>query len=216
MNYQSFDHRWQQCTLPLIAILRGVTPSEAEGVARTLLECGFTWLEVPLNSPDPLESIAIMRQTVGDSGYVGAGTVLTEHQVHQVAEIGGQMIISPNASLSVIRATCELGLLSLPGVATPGEAFAALRAGASALKLFPAELITPAVTKALRAVLPREAVCLPVGGIGADAAQMHTYLQAGAGGFGLGGGLYQPGISLTALRERALAYKAAWYQAHIL
>jgi 2-dehydro-3-deoxyphosphogalactonate aldolase len=215
MNYLKFSDRWQHCALPLIAILRGLTPAEAEGVASTLLECGFTWLEVPLNSPAPLESIAIMAKTVGDRGYVGAGTVLTEHQVHQVAEAGGQLIISPNACLSVIRATCELGLLSLPGVATPGEAFTALRAGASAIKLFPAELITPAVTQALRAVLPKEAVCLPVGGIGADARQMQTYLQAGARGFGLGGGLYQPGISLTALRERALAYKAAWHQAHI-
>lgn len=214
MNALNFSTRWQQCRLPLIAILRGVTPAEAEGVARTLLECGFTWLEVPLNSPQPLESIAIMAKTVGDNGFVGAGTVLSERQVHQVAEAGGQLIISPNPDLSVIRATCALGLVSLPGVATPGEAFAALNAGASALKLFPAEMITPAITKAMLVVLPEKTLCLPVGGISADAAQMHRYLQSGARGFGLGGGLYQPGISLTALRERALAYQAAWHQAH--
>ncbi|CAM3576410.1 2-dehydro-3-deoxy-6-phosphogalactonate aldolase [Rahnella bruchi] len=215
MNYLEFSDRWQQGALPLIAILRGVTPAEAQGVARTLLECGFSWLEVPLNSPEPLESIAIMAKVVGDNGFVGAGTVLSEHQVHQVADAGGQLIISPNADLCVIRATCELGLFSLPGIATPGEAFSALRTGASAIKLFPAELVTPEVTKALRAVLPPQAVCLPVGGISADSAQMRRYLQAGANGFGLGGGLYQPGISLTALRERAQAYKAAWDQAQI-
>jgi len=210
MNYLNFSRRWQECTLPLIAILRGITPEEAQGVAQTLLECGFTYLEVPLNSPRPLESITIMANSVGDKGYVGAGTVLTEHQVHQVAEAGGQLIISPNMEPSVIRATLELGLLSLPGIATPGEAFTALRSGASALKFFPAELMTPAVTRAMRAVLPAEVVCLPVGGVNADAGQMRAYLQAGANGFGLGGGLYQPGITLSALRERALAYQATW------
>lgn len=215
MNYQKFAERWQQCTLPLIAILRGITPEEAASVAQTLLDCGFTYLEVPLNSPRPLESIAAMAHIVGDKGFVGAGTVLTEQQVHQVAVAGGQLIISPNAEPSVIRASGELGLLSLPGISTPSEAFSALRAGASALKLFPAELVTPAVTKAMRAVLPADAVCLPVGGIGADAVQMRSYLQSGANGFGLGGGLYQPGITLTALRERALAYQAAWQQALI-
>ncbi|MCG2877875.1 2-dehydro-3-deoxy-6-phosphogalactonate aldolase, partial [Obesumbacterium proteus] len=114
---------------------------------------------------------------------------------------------------SVIRASCDLGLISLPGIATPSEAFTALRAGASALKLFPAELITPTIVKAMRAVLPAEAVCLPVGGIHPDAEQMRRYRQSGARGFGLGGGLYQPDISLTTLRERALAYHDAWHQA---
>ena len=213
MNYLSFASRWQQCSLPLIAILRGVTPKEAQGVAETLLECGFTYLEVPLNSPHPFESIAIMAKVVGSRGFVGAGTVLTEHQVYQVADAGGQLIISPNMEPSVIRASCELGLTSLPGIATPSEAFTALRAGASALKLFPAELITPTIVKAMRAVLPAEAVCLPVGGINPDAEQMRRYRQSGARGFGLGGGLYQPGISLTTLRERALAYNSAWHQA---
>lgn len=210
MNYQKFSHQWQQCSLPLVAILRGVTPNEAAGVAQTLVECGFTYLEVPMNSPSPLESIRIMADVLGSRAYVGAGTVLTPQQVTDVARAGGQLIISPNADVDVIKASCALNLISLPGVTTPTEAFCALQAGAHGLKLFPAEIVTPFVTKAMRAVLPREVICLPVGGIAADAAQMCTYVQAGAQGFGLGGGLYQPGMSLTALREKADAYRHAW------
>ncbi len=212
MNYQKFSQAWQQCSLPLVAILRGVTPAEAEGVALTLLECGFTYLEVPMNSPSPLESIGIMADVLGSRAYVGAGTVLTVQQVIEVAQAGGQLIISPNADIAVIEASCTLNLISLPGVATPTEAFRALQAGAHGLKLFPAEIVTPVVTKAMRAVLPREVICLPVGGIAADAAQMGTYVQAGAQGFGLGGGLYQPGMSLNALRAKADAYRHAWQQ----
>lgn len=212
MNYQKFSKEWQQCSLPLVAILRGVTPAEAEGVALTLVECGFTYLEVPMNSPSPLESIRIMADVLSGRAYVGAGTVLTPQQVVGVAQAGGQLIISPNADVAVIEASCALNLISLPGVTTPSEAFRALQAGAHGLKLFPAEIVTPAVTKALRAVLPREVICLPVGGIAADAAQMRTYVQAGAQGFGLGGGLYQPGMSLISLREKADAYRHAWQQ----
>ncbi|GAK28811.1 2-dehydro-3-deoxy-6-phosphogalactonate aldolase [Serratia liquefaciens] len=210
MSPEIFFQQWQQQPLPLVAILRGITPAEAEPVAETLLDCGFRYLEVPLNSPSPYDSIRSIRHTVGDRGFVGAGTVLNVQQVEEVAKAGGQLIISPNADAAVIGHSRYLNLIGLPGVATPSEAFAALAAGASGLKFFPAENITPAVIKALRAVLPQRLVCLPVGGIQPDPMQMRAYLQAGSNGFGLGGGLYQPGISLAALRQRALAYQAAW------
>ncbi|WP_310608205.1 2-dehydro-3-deoxy-6-phosphogalactonate aldolase [Buttiauxella brennerae] len=210
MSPESFIAQWQKEPLPLVAILRGITPAEATQAAEILLECGFRYLEVPLNSPSPLESISLMRDVVGKRGYVGAGTVLTVEQVTAVAECGGQLIISPNCCPEVIRHTRQLGLVSLPGVMTPSEAFSAIEAGASALKLFPAEHISPAITKAFRAVIPPVMACLPVGGIQADAAQMRSYIQAGANGFGLGGGLYQAGMSMAVLRERAQAYQQAW------
>lgn len=210
MSPEIFIQQWQQQPLPLVAILRGITPDEAQPVAEILLDCGFRYLEVPLNSPTPYDSIRLIRTTVGDRGYVGAGTVLNVQQVEEVAKAGGQLIISPNADAAVIGHSRYLNLISLPGVATPSEAFSALAAGASGLKFFPAENIPPAVIKALRAVLPQKLVCLPVGGIQPDPLQMRAYIQAGSNGFGLGGGLYHPGISLTALRQRALAYQAAW------
>lgn len=212
MSPEQFIARWQQEPLPLIAILRGITPEQAVEAAEILLECGFHYLEVPLNSPSALKSIHLMRDTVGNRGYVGAGTVLNVEQVDSVAECGGQLIISPNCNPDVIRHSVKRGLISLPGVMTPSEAFSAIDAGASALKLFPAEHITPVITKAFRAVVPREVACLPVGGIQADAAQMRSYIQAGADGFGLGGGLYQAGISMAVLRERAQAYQQAWLE----
>ncbi|AYO36213.1 MULTISPECIES: 2-dehydro-3-deoxy-6-phosphogalactonate aldolase [Serratia] len=210
MSPEIFLQQWQQQPLPLVAILRGITPEEAEPVAEILLDCGFRFLEVPLNSPTPYDSIRVIRKTVGDRGFVGAGTVLNVQQVEEVAKAGGQLIISPNTDAAVIGHSRYLNLISMPAVATPSEAFCALAAGASGLKLFPAESITPAVTKALRVVLPQRLVCLPVGGIQPDPLQMRAYIQAGSNGFGLGGGLYQPGISLAALRQRALAYQAAW------
>ncbi|WBM71284.1 2-dehydro-3-deoxy-6-phosphogalactonate aldolase [Buttiauxella sp. WJP83] len=207
---ENFIALWQNEPLPLVAILRGITPTDAAEAAEILLECGFSYLEVPLNSPSPLESISLMRKVVGERGYVGAGTVLTVEQVDAVAECGGQLIISPNCCPDVIRHTSKLGLISMPGIMTPSEAFSAIAAGASALKLFPAEHVSPVITKAFRAVVPREVALLPVGGITPDAAQMRSYMQAGANGFGLGGGLYQAGMSLTLLRERAQAYQHAW------
>lgn len=210
MSPEQFIARWQQEPLPLIAILRGITPEQAVEAAEILLECGFHYLEVPLNSPCALKSIHLIRDTVGNRGYVGAGTVLNVEQVNSVAECGGQLIISPNCNPDVIRHSVKRGLISLPGVMTPSEAFSAIDAGASALKLFPAEHITPVITKAFRAVVPREVACLPVGGIQPDAAQMRSYIQAGADGFGLGGGLYLAGISMAVLRERAQAYQQAW------
>ncbi|WP_034459375.1 2-dehydro-3-deoxy-6-phosphogalactonate aldolase [Buttiauxella noackiae] len=210
MSPEQFITHWQQEPLPLIAILRGITPEHAVEAAEILLECGFHYLEVPLNSPSALKSIHLMRDTVGNRGYVGAGTVLNVEQVDSVAECGGQLIISPNCNPDVIRHSVKRGLISLPGIMTPSEAFSAIDAGASALKLFPAEHITPVITKAFRAIIPREVACLPVGGIQPDAAQMRSYIQAGANGFGLGGGLYQAGMSMVLLRERAQAYQQAW------
>lgn len=210
MSPDNFITQWQQEPLPLVAILRGITPADAAEAAEILLECGFRYLEVPLNSPSPLESISVMRKVVGARGYVGAGTVLTVEQVDAVTECGGQLIISPNCCPEVIRHSIKRGLISMPGIMTPSEAFSAIAAGASALKLFPAEHVTPVITKAFRAVVPREVALLPVGGIQPDAAQMRSYMQAGANGFGLGGGLYQAGMSMATLRERALAYQQAW------
>lgn len=212
MSPEIFIAQWQIEPLPLVAILRGITPGDAVEAAEILLESGFRYLEVPLNSPSPLESISLMREVVGERGYVGAGTVLTVAQVDAVVECGGQLIISPNCCPDVIRHSSKLGLISMPGVMTPSEAFSAIAAGASSLKLFPAEHITPAITKAFRAVVPREVALLPVGGIQPDAVQMRSYIQAGANGFGLGGGLYQAGMSMAVLRERAQAYQLAWHK----
>ncbi|MDY1038711.1 2-dehydro-3-deoxy-6-phosphogalactonate aldolase [Lelliottia sp. CFBP8978] len=210
MNRQQFLTCWQDEPLPLVAILRGLGPEQAVEAAELLLECGFHYLEVPLNSPSPLKSICIMREVVGERGYVGAGTVLEPEQVDAVAEVGGQLIIAPNCNPAVIRRASQLGLISMPGVMTPTEAFSAISAGASALKLFPAEHVTPTITKAFRAVVPPDVICLPVGGIQPDAGQMRSYIRAGANGFGLGGGLYQAGMSMSVLRERARAYQQAW------
>lgn len=210
MSPDNFITQWQQEPLPLVAILRGITPADAAEAAEILLECGFRYLEVPLNSPSPLESISVMRGVVGKRGYVGAGTVLSVKQVDAVAECGGQLIISPNCCPEVIHHSIKRGLISMPGIMTPSEAFSAIAAGASALKLFPAEHVSPVITKAFRAVVPREVALLPVGGIQPDAVQMRSYMQAGANGFGLGGGLYQAGMSMATLRERALAYQQAW------
>lgn len=210
MNMAEFMQQWKREPLPYIAILRGIEPEQAAEAAAIMLECGFRYLEVPLNSPSPFLSIQRMKEVIGGRGYVGAGTVLTTRQVDQVAECGGQLIISPNYDPAVIRYTRQCGLISLPGVATPSEAFSAVANGASALKLFPAEMINTSVIKALRAVLPPEIQCLPVGGIQPDTAQLKRYIQAGANGFGLGSGLFQAGMSLAQLRERAMAYQQAF------
>lgn len=210
MNSQTFMNHWQQEALPLIAILRGITPREAPQATEILLANGFRWLEVPLNSPSPYASIRLMREVAGDRAWVGAGTVLTTEQVEQVAECGGQLIVSPNSDPQVIRRSRQLGLISLPGVMTPTEAFTAITAGASALKFFPAQSVSPELLAAFRAVLPDDIACLPVGGIGPDSEQMQRYLRAGAHGFGLGGGLYQAGISLDELAIRAAAWRKAW------
>ncbi|MEH3021975.1 MAG: 2-dehydro-3-deoxy-6-phosphogalactonate aldolase [Pseudomonas oryzihabitans] len=194
--------------LPLIAILRGVTPDEIVAVGRALYEAGFRVIEIPLNSPQPFESIRRLTAELGESCLIGAGTVLTEAQVAEVDAAGGRLIVSPNANLAVIRASKAAGLVSAPGVATPSEGFAALDAGADSLKLFPAEQLGPAVVKAWRAVFPKELALLPVGGITPD--NMGPYVAAGANGFGLGSALYKPGLSAAQVSANAQAFAAGW------
>ncbi|PAX08074.1 2-dehydro-3-deoxy-6-phosphogalactonate aldolase [Sphingomonas lenta] len=194
--------------LPLIAILRGLRPREAEGVGEALVAAGFRLIEVPLNSPEPLDGIARMARALAGRAVVGAGTVLTPDAVADVEAAGGRMIISPNTDARVIEASAARGLVSLPGVATPSEAFAALDAGATALKLFPAEGASPAVLKAMRAVLPKSTRVLPVGGIAPD--NMWPWIEAGAAGFGLGSALYKPGMAAGEVADRARAFVASW------
>jgi 2-dehydro-3-deoxyphosphogalactonate aldolase len=195
-------------TLPLVAILRGLTPAEAEATARTLYDRGFRLIEVPLNSPQPFDSIAAIRKLLPSDALVGAGTVMTAEQVSQLADLGAELVVMPHADTEIIRATKALGMVSLPGVTTPTEAFAALKAGADALKLFPAELIGPQVVKAMRAVLPPDVRLLPVGGI--TPGTMKPYLEAGVAGFGLGSALYTPGMPLEQIAERADQFVVAW------
>jgi 2-dehydro-3-deoxyphosphogalactonate aldolase len=198
--------------LPLIAILRGIAPSEAIDVGLVLVETGFRIIEVPLNSPEPIESIRRLATALGDRATVGAGTVLAATEVADVAAVGGRLIVSPNMSPQLIRATKQAGLMSGPGVATPTEAFAAIEAGADFLKLFPAEQFGPAIVKAWRAVLPKGMPLVPVGGITPDS--MASYVAAGATGFGLGSAIYKPGMAPTDVRRAAEAFIAAWRKAH--
>jgi 2-dehydro-3-deoxyphosphogalactonate aldolase len=199
---EELKRRMAEC--PLVAIIRGVTPDEAEEVGAALYEAGMRIVEVPLNSPDPFASIERLARSLGDRALVGAGTVLEASQVQQVADVGGQVIVSPNTHPPVIEAAVHAGLVSLPGYYTPSEAFDALRAGATGLKLFPAEAATPAVLKGQRAVLPKDMPVLVVGGINPD--NMQPWLEAGADGFGLGGGLYKPGQSVEETAAKARAY----------
>lgn len=194
--------------LPLIAILRGLEPERAEDVGRVLLEAGFAALEVPLNSPRPLESIGRLARALGERALIGAGTVRSAADVARVADAGGRLIVMPHGDLAVIREAKRQGLLCTPGVASPTEAFAALDAGADALKMFPAEAMPPVVLKAWRAVLPKGCWLIPVGGIAPET--MAPYLAAGADGFGLGSALFKPGLDLAAIRANARAFVAAW------
>jgi 2-dehydro-3-deoxyphosphogalactonate aldolase len=189
---------------PLVAIIRGVTPGEAEAIGAAIFEAGIRIIEVPLNSPDPLVSIEKLARRFGEGALVGAGTVLEAADVARVSDAGGRIIVSPNTFAPVIEASAAAGLVSLPGFFTPSEAFAALRAGATGLKLFPAEGAVPAVVKAQRAVLPRDVPLLVVGGI--SPGTMQPWLDAGAQGFGLGGGLYRPGQSAQETAAKARAY----------
>ncbi|MDR7332903.1 2-dehydro-3-deoxy-6-phosphogalactonate aldolase [Roseateles asaccharophilus] len=194
--------------LPLVAILRGVKPDEVEGIADALYAEGFRVIEVPLNSPDACASIARLARRMPADTVIGAGTVLSVQAVDEVQAAGGKVIVMPHADVEVIRAAKARGLFCVPGAATPTEAFAAVNAGADAVKLFPAELVTPTIVKAMRAVLPRTLQLLPVGGITPDS--MGPYVKAGATGFGLGSALYSPGLGAAEVGQRARAFADAW------
>lgn len=202
---EDFRRYFAQC--PLIAIIRGITPPEAEAIAGALYEGGIRIIEVPLNSPEPLESMRLIAKAFGDRALVGAGTVLDPADVQKVAEAGGRLIVSPNTDTAVIKATVAAGLASSPGFFTPSEALAAIRAGARSIKLFPAEAASPEVVKSQRAVLPRDIPLIVVGGITPES--VPGWLAGGADGFGLGGGLYRPGQDASATLEKTRAYVAA-------
>jgi 2-dehydro-3-deoxyphosphogalactonate aldolase len=186
---------------PLVAILRGIRPDEAEAIGDVLVEAGLRIIEVPLNSPDPFASIARLAQRFGARALIGAGTVMRPADVDRVAEAGGQLIVTPHADPAVVRAAKACGMAAMPGFFTPAEAFSLLDAGADALKLFPAEAGSPAMLKALRAVLPSGTMVLPVGGM--DAGTMGAWRKAGAAGFGIGSAIYRPGDSAASVAAKA-------------
>lgn len=194
--------------LPLVAILRGVRPEEAEAVASAIVAAGFRCIEVPLNSPDPFASIERLARLLGDEALIGAGTVLDVESVDRVAGAGGRLVVAPNFAPRVVEHALGAGLECVPGVATPSEAFAAVDAGARVLKVFPAEASPPPVVKAWRAVLPAAIRLLPVGGIAPGS--MAPYVAAGANGFGLGSALYQPGMPADEAGRRAARFAEAW------
>ncbi|HEX8241369.1 MAG TPA: 2-dehydro-3-deoxy-6-phosphogalactonate aldolase [Allosphingosinicella sp.] len=199
---EELRRRLAEC--PLVAIIRGVKPDEAEAIGEAIFAAGIRMIEVPLNSPDPLASIERLARAFGDRALIGAGTVLDPADVARVRDSGGRIIVSPNTFPPVIEASAAATLVSLPGFFTPSEAFRALRAGATGLKLFPAEGASPAVVKAQRAVLPKDLPVLVVGGIGPG--NMQPWIEAGADGFGLGSGLYKPGQSSQETGAKARAY----------
>ena len=192
----------------LIAILRGLRPEESVAIGQVLYDAGFRIIEVPLNSPQPYDSIRLLRNSLPADCLIGAGTVLSAEQVQQVKAAGGQLIVMPHSDPGVLKAAKEAEMYLAPGVVTPTEAFAALAAGADVLKLFPAEALTPAVVKALLAVLPKGTALVPVGGITPD--NMQPFLEAGVAGFGLGSGLFKPGMTVQQVAENAKAYSQAW------
>lgn len=207
--HETFKSHLLEC--PIVAILRGITPDEIVPVGCALISAGIKVIEIPLNSPEPFESIRRLAVEVSGEALVGAGTVLNIADVGRVKEAGGKIIVSPNTDVKIIAATVQAGLVSIPGYFTPTEAFAAISAGAHAIKLFPAEAACPAVIKAQRAVLPRHIPMLVVGGVQAD--DVASWLAAGADGFGLGGALYRPGQSASLVAEQAASFVKALTQA---
>lgn len=193
--------------LPLIAILRGISPKETPEVGAALFDAGFRIIEVPLNSPEPYDSIRLLARRYGDRALIGAGTVLAPTEVDRVAEAGGALVVAPNGDAAVVRRARERGLLSLPGFFTPTEAFRMIEAGADGLKFFPAEGASPAALKALKAVLPPGVAVVPTGGI--DAGNMKEWREAGAAALGVGGSLYKPGMDLKTLEANAQRLVAA-------
>jgi 2-dehydro-3-deoxyphosphogalactonate aldolase len=192
---------------PLVAILRGLRPDEALPIGEALVAGGWRLIEVPLNSPEPQQSIRTLAAAFPDA-LVGAGTVLQPEQVSQVHAAGGRLVVAPNFHPEVVREAVRLGMVCLPGVLTATEAFAALAAGATGVKLFPCEMIPPAAVRALRAVLPADALLLPVGGI--SRSNLAAYRAAGANGVGIGSALYQPGMDAASVKQHALDFMAAW------
>tara|TARA_B100001057_G_scaffold465102_1_gene520913 strand:- start:1539 stop:2180 length:642 start_codon:yes stop_codon:yes gene_type:complete len=192
---------------PLIAILRGIKPAEVIDVAEILIEKDFKIIEIPLNSPDPIRSIELLTHYFENHAIIGAGTVLDETSIRSTAEAGAKLVVMPNGNSTVVKAAKDRGLIAIPGIATPTEAFSMIEAGADALKLFPAEGIPPSVLKAMKAVLPSTVPILPVGGITPE--KMNDYLKAGAIGFGLGSALYKPGMTLRDIKINADAFNQA-------
>ena len=201
MDIESSDMKAWMSRCPIIAILRGIKPGEAESIGSALEEAGVTIVEVPLNSPDPFDSIATLAHVFGDRMVIGAGTLTDPAQVAQVASAGGRLIVTPHAELSIVRAAKEAGLFAVPGFFNPTEAFALLKAGADAIKLFPAEALGPPMLKALKAVLPKDALVVPVGGI--DRESIARWTAAGADGFGAASSIYKPGDDANTVKVKA-------------
>lgn len=208
-NRTFFDALFER--LPLIAILRGISPDTSQGIDDALVREGFGLIEVPLNSPEPMRTIATFAKRQAGQAMIGAGTVLSPESVDDLAEARGGLVVAPNFNDRVVRRARERGLVSVPGIATPSEAFAALAAGADALKIFPAEMIPPAAVKAMRAVLPKETKLIIVGGVTPET--MKAYLAAGANGFGIGSSLYKPGETEESVGRKARDFVAALREA---